>query len=522
MAYVDLDKIINVTWWGGGWVYPDVPYPVLSQRIGIFNKPDAWDTDSNGWFGLLWNSVNGICGQNYNFNAQMAIAMDTGIGLLSTRVKSYDFSTDIYKIDSGILKRALFEPTYKDKCFDIDDATWEITAMEESLNTTTIITWSLPSQKWYIATSAWGNKFLIYQKELTWETPVTWTIASVPLDADNNIIAGTINTATKTLWSDPNLAVIAVKWQYIWCVCGTFNSWDPQWMIYTISDAWVMTEVAWSSASVITSRTTSGSKYFDTVGSYISWDNCYVLIKNWAWLNHRTSQARIDLSNTTIFTASDKYTNQVFDFSNVGFDGSNILYTNWSTLYSITSGWVITTLYTAIDNAGIIRFRNSAIVYQDEQSNFLVKSNWCTNYKTKSWLGGTYTHMILAYEMTGTNEESDITALVKIYSLYGASYAVDWLEFLVNWSTPTTIANSCLWKYCTMLLWNVVLATPSIELAISLTNTLWRDLKLWIGITWWTYATPTLPSNNGMATWSATTARTAGSDASYIDLTLST
>jgi hypothetical protein len=57
---------------------------------------------------------------------------------------------------------------------------------------------------------------------------------------------------------------------------------------------------------------------------------------------------------------------------------------------------------------------------------------------------------------------------------------------------------------------------------LSTLNTTARNLKLWFGITGWNYATPTLPSNNGMSAGNATTARTAWSDASYIDLTLST
>lgn len=57
MAMLDLDKIINITTWGGGGggIYPwgdnPVPYPVVQQKIGVFNKPNAWDVDSNGLSG---------------------------------------------------------------------------------------------------------------------------------------------------------------------------------------------------------------------------------------------------------------------------------------------------------------------------------------------------------------------------------------------------------------------------------------------------------------------------------------
>jgi hypothetical protein len=96
-------------------VYPNgddpAPYPVLAQSVGIFNKPDAWDVDSNGWFGLLNNSNNAINAQNNNWNTQMAVAVDSGIGSLSTHVKSFDFSTTIAQIDNGQIKWSLFKNT---------------------------------------------------------------------------------------------------------------------------------------------------------------------------------------------------------------------------------------------------------------------------------------------------------------------------------------------------------------------------------------------------------------------------
>ena len=41
MAMLDLDKVINITsWGGGGWLYPGwdnpAPYPIVSQHIGLW------------------------------------------------------------------------------------------------------------------------------------------------------------------------------------------------------------------------------------------------------------------------------------------------------------------------------------------------------------------------------------------------------------------------------------------------------------------------------------------------------
>lgn len=186
MAMLDLDKVINITsWGGGGGLYPGwdmpVPYPIVQQKLGLFNKPNAWDTDSNGWFGLLGSSNNAINSQNQNFNTQMAVAPVSGTGALSTRVKSYDFSSTIEKVDGWVIKYWAFSNDAVSNIYNQSDFAWpfslstfdinnnEIASHTNSdsisFNTTAYIWWSIPDNStywlqasrkiWKISTNDW-------------------------------------------------------------------------------------------------------------------------------------------------------------------------------------------------------------------------------------------------------------------------------------------------------------------------------------------------------------------------------
>lgn len=512
MAYVDLDKVINVNW-GGGWIYPDVPYPVLNQRIGIFNKPDARDTDSNGWFGLLGNSVAGICQQNYNFNQQIALAVDSWVGALSTRVKSYDFSTDIDKIDGGAIKWGIF--SRGTNFFNINETSKKIKDVYSADQT---ISLSSSTKKWFIVTS-WGNRFLLT------------ALNSYSLDS-NNIIQSSTPTWTY-LWQ-----VLAVVWNTVWTTSidtdVTTNT--LVWRIYTVDSAWSFTLI--DSQVMVTQNFASWSYPKIYNKEQCQWDNTiayivYNFLANfWGmWYLWKAWALSVDLSNTWTFTSTSVY--QDTSWTTIGatlapvcWYDTWVLYVGDWDVYRITWAWKSASLWTYVGTINDISSKaNSVSLLTTLTDNIITQSTKLTIKWTDVWwdsITTIYDKVCFVYEPTGTQSQDD--SFVGILTNLTTIWETDTLTLSINSTLVETIENVLYnnWYWKTFTLPQIILGTPAVEVQLDYANTLGNDLKLWIGITGWTYATPTLPANNGMSAWNQTTARTAGSDASYIDLTLST
>jgi len=132
MAYVDLDKVINVTTGGGG-VYPgDIPYPILWYELWLFAAKDvSVSSDWNFW--LMKSTNEAIISSNITYRSVM-----NGLSSLSesTTVKSFDFSTNIKSITGGRIKLQAGVDWF---------ATW-------SYDTTAIV-----CDKTATATIIWGN-----------------------------------------------------------------------------------------------------------------------------------------------------------------------------------------------------------------------------------------------------------------------------------------------------------------------------------------------------------------------------
>ncbi len=520
MSYVDLDKVINVS--GGGWtIYPDVPYPVLNQRIGIFNKPNAWDTDSNGWFGLLGSSVAGICQENYNFNQQMALAIASGSWAITTRVKSYDFSVDIDKVDGGVIKRALMRE-WVTSLLSINESTNKITDVK-----TADVTWNLTIdgtyKRWHIVTS-WGNKFLLY-----WGSVYS-------LDANNRILSYT-HTATYTG------KVFAIVWNYVWTIYSYAPGAQTSQAIvylYSIDNAGITTEINNVVIGHVTENSSSG---FNTTIWYQQ-DNtiaytAYAVSLDYLYPTSKMWYGSIDLTNTAAVSFTEIYSVQYGywypatpDISNnngmCGYDGTGLLVVCWTDVKRFTAAWLSVSLWTYIWTSSDVVARTSSLALLTAYTNNV----WTNTNKievgdsTLPWdsIATIYNNVAFIYEPTWVLSQDD--SFIWILTNKLALVDDDSIEIDINWTNVETIS----WNYLYNLTGSLIrtttvtqissIAVPSLEVTVDYNNVAWIQSKLWIGITWWDYTTPTLPANNWLS-GNATTAWTAGSSASYIDLTLS-
>ena len=87
----------------------------------------------------------------------------------------------------------------------------------------------------------------------------------------------------------------------------------------------------------------------------------------------------------------------------------------------------------------------------------------------------------------------------------------------INTTWPTLNYNNFM-TFTTLNTANPI-ATTNLEFELATTNTNNRDIRIWFGLTWWTYASPSWTND---ASGTATTARSIGANGSIVNLTLST
>lgn len=587
MAYVDLDKIINVSGWGGS-VYPGgddpAPYPVLSQSIGIFNKPDARDGDSNGRFGLLNNSNNTVNAQNNNWNTQMAVAVDSGVWALSTHVKSFDFSTTIAQIDSGQIKYTAFSNITNNVSY-YTEIEWQYVYMNFDLVTKEWINvigndfdlWASISSKWFVVLS-WLNNYLVV---LSWYTlkvypctadgVVTWNITSsydvwawLPQSDDLSQYWG---WHASIVWANEETVFVSIiRW----------STWDGQlradmrsfWDIYNISSSWIISRNVRTQLKYINLWTGSAAWWWGWwwswwIASYQIWNISYVY---WfATYSASTWQDSVfweiwhlysfDLTNKVVVTVSDinyRTSNtstiepKLVGSVNGYWDSLNSeFYTIWNDLniYKISSLSVTDTWndYYLSSN----RYRS---VYSKYEKLYTQSDNiWFNNNMLMIWwtnINWTFTSLYLnsinIIKPDGVSEEDD---MIK-YSWIWTTYQYKWQDMLDEYLWMLRINGVDVPNSWSLLfpaqVWNRINALPtltqshtkSIDLPLTLIwqpylnielyndNDRWFPIKLTLWSTGGNYTTPTLPANNGMTSGSATTPRVPGTDASYINLTL--
>ena len=562
MAYLDLDKIINISW-GGGWTYPDgTPYPVLNQSIWLFNKPNAWDTDSQGWFGLLNSSNNDINAENQNFQDQFALSIMQWTWPLSSRVKSYDFSTNISTIDGGRVVAGLYlkPETVSQNILRFNSTNpWEITTATICSNSVPMV--NLTYDKWYIATSPSWNKFLVYWTKNVWEWWDSY-IYSIPLDLNLNVSWVAIQRVVENQENGNSkfnaTNVIAAIWEYVRVIT---NWWDltsntsavSKWQIYSIADDWTLTIVdSQTFASGSTPYNTSDwwNHIYGVVWSYTDWATCWVRNQitirgretngTYHWVNI-WKYIKVDLTNTWTFT----YTDITWLPSEISVDARGVpVYYDWTNdlIY-----WIYSTkdIY-SIDNSGTIVNVWQAFDWEAFYSS--VNLSWSISKLTD------HTNRVTANDslLDIFWENADWTRTILYKNIINA-YEIDWSItsdawykslFINNDANNSTISlNDNLWitlnvnsspinreikGWINFSSWKIeftdfsalpTLNSPSVELELSTTNVNSRDIKMWFNLTWWDYSAPT--GSNDLS-WNATTAWSAWSNATYLNLTLST
>ena len=498
MAYVDLDKIINIE--SGGWVvYPSgddpAPYPVLTQSIGIFNKPDAWDWDSNGWFWLLNNTNNAINAQNNNWNTQMALAVESWVGALSSRIKSFDFSADIKQIDSGQIKYGIFQESVTQNInINTVNKTMEFAAKQDIIVNSDI----------WVATVDWVRYGIVWNKVYT-------------IDSNNKL--WTLLTTIE--WLSGNDSTGTIK-GVVWDKIGILWSSGGYWRMRTVQllPWWATFTELWKSSGSYPDRAFQWS--------YQYWDKVYAYFYNTWSSNSSMFVVEYDLITYTSATNYLWHNTQYYGKVSIWFDGTNH-YSMWNRSQDFQVWWRWLRNLNTNDfvvwwgDRGNVLYQGDPTKLINRDTNISFKSNdfvnilW-TNYQT---IGNITIYKIL--EPTWANIQDD--AIVGIILAPNIKFYSDWqsAQLKINWQV---VAN-----YSDMLITTDIYSTtlpilqinsPYIEVELSKIGDLWVSQKLALWATWGTYDTPTLPVNNGMSSGDATTPRVPWGDASYINLTLST
>lgn len=495
MAYVDLDKIINIE--SGGWgVYPwwedPAPYPVLSQSIGIFNKPDARDGDSNGWFGLLNNSNNAVNAQNNNWNTQMALAVDSWVGALSTRIKSFDFSQNIWQIDWGQIKFGVFQEAAWTQYISIDETEKKMVHM---CRQDSVYDWDMR-----IVTS-WWNRFGIIGNVI------------YSIDADNKILS-TITTITglSMMNSVSTWTVRQVVGNMVWVL---WTGWDYYWVWKVeIHPDWSFTEIA---------RSTLENPYRQYKWSYQYWDILYLYFWNTGSSNATVVVVSYKLSDSTSELLHLWLSTWGYSMVTVWFNGTHH-YSMWLNREYLWTGlrnlntWDFVLWWW---NRGSVAYQWDENKLLNRDTNVSIASGTSVNILWTTYPVLWATSVWRIFEPTGSNIQDEafkgfvLPATTKLYNdEQKISLKVNWQEVRwFEWALVTT-------DIFTQALPIQPIWTKHIEVVLEKTWNIWINQKLALWATWWTYDTPTLPANNGMTSGSATTPRVPWTDASYINLTL--
>lgn len=389
-------------------------------------------------------------------------------------------------------------------------------------------------RKTYIATS-WGNKYVI---GISWGNVETYAC-----DA-----AGTITTATANdtiaIWSW-SAWVIAVKDQFIRILFATtLDTGGGNYVsrlsasLYSIDSAWELTLV--SGPTIIKTSWTHSSPIFDLrleYWKYIDGNTAHVYGRTQASTGSFVRSARtyftLDLTTTwsVAFTevAGDTLQNNwgnnyVTDSKELAtwYDwvGTRLLYIPSSeNIFEADAGWFSdTTSDAVVSRWEMIQYRSSLANFQDTENNyhrttdFYIK--WVLVPGSLVWINNS----MRVYEMTGTNEEDDVGALKGIMlNTPGVLWKDLKLDLIINGTTIETYDNY-IWSF--LVYENssaIAIWATSIKINLKTTNIGTVDHKVWFGLTWGTYASPTGTNN---MTGDANDGANVGANGSYMDLLL--
>lgn len=486
-------------------------YPVANAFV------DGSDTSQEKW----WLQITSRATQNNAWKTQLSYGVSSGTGNVSTKSITYPFTSTIKQIDSATIAYGIYQ---RASTLTFNETTNKITNVKGIASFSGILT-SWYQNKSYVASAGW-NKFVAIGDSTN--------IKVYPISATGDITSAT-PTDTKTIsytpvysGQAPRYHIVAAKGAYVWAwVYYTDVSWGngihyykAQFQLYSINSSGVLTAVGTSVAATLGSVSNlNGYNPWYGVWSYITNNTAHSIFLGSSndTLNQYFSRCNeyrtIDLSNTTIFTSTQirsettfangawQYVGwipQQYSWSiNVGYNGSDaITIDRLNNIYTVNG--------TAFTDSGsdslcwvtdICQYRQSVALLSADTNQ--VRTTSTNKFKIKwSDTNGSLTNLttkcLWMYEMTGTNNESQQSALLAVYLDSGATWSGS-LILKANWTTINTIfADNCINPAPgTIALSNIAINTNKILFELLFTNPEAIDTKIGFWLTGGTYASPT-------------------------------
>lgn len=514
---LSLPLLQSSTWSSSGVSYNtavDASYEIYNINLGLFNVPNAFtdgaDT-SQGKRGILW--VGPRHSQNQAWNSQYWVYVAAGASALSVKALTYDFNRSIKSIDSGNVRGWLYTNWLPTVTFDITNKEFDVVSV--NWNNTIIDYW----KKWYVWIS-WWQKFIISGSDHT-SGPSAWS--SIYLCSANNEI---IWLATAVIsWE-----ILCVVWQYAWTrKCSWNDSFNFRVILYSISNTWIPTVVQ----SAIITWMPQNFWFSIVVSSYLENNICHIIASSsWALANpsfNKSTYIRVDTSITG--SVSSTIVNNI-NWS-VFFGTPN----TWWLIYNLTSAWVDWWNIIFVANDNNLRkwdatwFSNLwpsfvsywiPVAYWNWQNRFLTNNNnislinWWVNilWLISTWIRSNW--WVFLTQCTWSNNEDSWFIWARFNEI--CLWKNIWLSLVINWSTIINY-NRHFWLINQIMnILNFTSTTTQLSIEFICTNTWWIPIKLWFGLTWWTYASPT--GTNGTFWWDATNGSTLTGTPSLLSLTI--
>lgn len=477
-------------------------YPVANAFV------DESDTSQEKW----WLQITSRATQNNAWKAQLSYGVSSGTGNVSTKSITYPFTNTIKQIDSATIAYGIYQ---RASTLTFNETTNKITNVNGIASFSGILT-SWHQNKSYIASAGW-NKFVVIGDSAG--------IKTYPVSATGDIISATPSD-TKTIAYTPVYSVyasrydvVAAKWQYVWVIRSledwNFASsifWRQFCQLYSISSSGVLTAV-WVAQQVWTTSISGAIANTPTcmwVGSYVVNNTAHVVSLFGTYtsnVTYRNVYITVDLSTVSIFTLTVIKEVEWFGTSLLpsGYSWSiNVWYDNSNAIFIAGSSKIFTANASAFTDTTTTSIWLYADIHQYRQATsfFTADTNQVRTTSTNKFrikgvdVNGSLTNLttkcLWMYEMTGTNNEWQQSALLAVYLDSGATWTGS-LVLKANWITINTVfADNCInpvpW---TITLSNIAINTNKILFELLFTNPEAIDTKIGFWLTGGTYTSPT-------------------------------
>lgn len=555
----------------------DAQYNIYNASLGLFNIPNSFNDGTNvsQWkFGLL--GVAGRYQQNIAWNAQYAISTVSGVSALNIFATTYVFNRDIYSVDSGKIKCAIIREftnsflTINHTTNAINTALWTV-AWPQNIRKKM---WVATNTNNYLVWIDTSNNLVSYACNANWaiQSATPTQSVAIPFQAATG--------QTFSIWTNYVANISAVKDNYIWVVLTQVKLWynaninDAEatctWLLYSISSSWQFTLIHTNAkfvnvfASANQNSNNTWQPKMSWSDSYIHNNTCYVLAHAWSTSEYYNNQGwwyrilfSINLSVTATFNVTEIKKDQRTWFSQAHYypntNDVHFGYDVWNSIWyfvtnegsrdimSVTSSAFSTTWFSYRSNANNIayypRYTHNLTVLRNVSNNaniaFVNNALVIRANTSNGTLSNLFSISYFVYEATGTNNQSDDSFMLWMQVPAPCIWSATWSDKVfveINWtevssSVVNTTSNSIntLWT----IMYNSSLIIPKTELwvwnktvkiKLWYTNIFGISCKLWFGITWWTYATPTWTNDHS---GSSTAWSSIWTNWSQIDITMS-